>query len=98
MNRKGRLEVPAEFDCAGEFKDGLAPVRRGKWVGYIRKDGVYKIAPRYVWGSEFIGGVAEAQLPSGELQYLDRAGNVLRRFNPPPRESLLLDLSRGNGG
>lgn len=49
---------PTWFDAAGDFGDGLAPVKtNGKW-GYIDKHGRFAIAPRYRHATPFVRGFA----------------------------------------
>ena len=43
IDTDGRLAVNPQFDHAGEFEHGLAPVWLGKKQGYVNRDG------KYVW-------------------------------------------------
>jgi len=48
-----------QFESAGGYADGLAPVAVGGLTGYIDRKGRFVINPRFVYGGEFVGGLAQ---------------------------------------
>ena len=46
INPAGKVVIPPQFQDAGRFEDGLAPVLAGNTWGYIDKDGKLDIAPQ----------------------------------------------------
>jgi hypothetical protein len=57
---QGRIAIPFQFDGAGDFSEGLAPVKmHGKWKwGYIDRRGNMVIPPRFDSASSFSEGLA----------------------------------------
>ena len=45
VRKAGKMVIPAQFDAAAGFWEGLALVRVGKKFGYIDKSGKYVWAP-----------------------------------------------------
>lgn len=58
QDQSGTLVIPAQFDKAMKFSEGLAAVALGKKVGYIDTNGKLVIAPRFVHGEPFNEGLA----------------------------------------
>jgi hypothetical protein len=75
--------VPATFDGAFNFREGLAAVEVGKLFGFIDKTGKAVIAPRFdaVGGipSGFSEGIAAVRIGQ-KWGYIDRAGKIV--INP----------------
>ena len=84
INNKGEIAIPASFDNAYGFSEGLAPVKsNGKW-GYINRSGEFVIQPKYDGAEGFINGVAQISNYNGEDQsecYIDKKGNMLGKFD-----------------
>lgn len=60
-DKKGNLVIPAEWDFAGLFTEGFAPVNRnGKW-GYINTQGQLIIPLTYDNADNFWQGVAKVE-------------------------------------
>jgi hypothetical protein len=80
IDRMGKLVIPAQFDTAGDFSDGLASVRiKGdpdKW-GYIDKQGRYAIPPQFYSADNFQDGLAPVMMllhPGVKQGYIDPSG------------------------
>ncbi|MGL4562177.1 MAG: WG repeat-containing protein [Brevinema sp.] len=80
INQEGRIVLPARYESAGFFYDGLAKIsiinERNEYLyGFINTAGKEIISPKFVAVSEFSGGVARVQirgkyallLPNGSL-------------------------------
>lgn len=78
----GSLAIEPRFFDVGNFSDGLAYAaeEEGGLYGYIDSTGEYVIPPRFVFGSDFCGGMAEAGIYTDETQsetmggYIDAEG------------------------
>ena len=57
----GSTAIPAKFDSAGSFSEGLARVRVGSNWGFIRENGTYAIEPVFEQARHFSGGVAKVK-------------------------------------
>ena len=58
VNREGKLLIPAKYDAASQFAEGLACVREGSLHGYIDGNGFYKIHPQFHSARSFSEGLA----------------------------------------
>jgi hypothetical protein len=59
IDEKGKKVIPFIYVNAGEFRDGLAPVRLPKGLfGYINENGEWAIKPQYDYAREFSEGLA----------------------------------------
>jgi WG repeat protein len=58
QDQGGALVIPAQFDKATEFSEGLAAVALHKKIGYIDTNGKMVIAPHFVHGEPFHEGLA----------------------------------------
>ncbi|MEI6092295.1 MAG: WG repeat-containing protein [bacterium] len=65
--------IPARFEEAGEFIDGLARVKEQGLFGYINKKGEYVIQPIFSEATNFLNNVALVKLPN-EWICIDRNG------------------------
>ncbi len=82
IDRTGKLVIPAKFDDAGDFREGLAPVRvdtrdgkPGRW-GYIDKAGKWVLEPRFDRAESFSQGRAWTKTGQ-KAAFIDRTGKVL---------------------
>jgi len=80
IDRTGQLVIPAHFDEAGDFSEGLARVKvKGdpdKW-GYIDKQGNYVIPPQFYSAGDFREGLAPVWMllhPGIKQGYIDPLG------------------------
>ena len=77
INKAGQaVIVNRDFRAAGDFSDGLAPVKiNGKW-GYINKVGNILIDPKFNACGFFSGGLAVARI--GDIwSFIDKTGRVV---------------------
>jgi hypothetical protein len=76
VDGSGRAAIPASFDEAKPFAQGLAAVRdeNGRW-GYINLVGAYVIAPKYQDAGDFSEGLAPVAGDNGEWGYVDTSGH-----------------------
>jgi hypothetical protein len=58
IDRQGKVVIPARFDRATEFSEGLAAVTINHQVGYIDHQGRFAIEPRLLLGESFQNGAA----------------------------------------
>lgn len=83
IDKTGKVVIPAEYDSAGEFSEGLADAEKdGKW-GFIDKTGKTVIPFQYPWAAysssmfrplgEFHEGLATV-LKDGKFGYIDKTG------------------------
>ncbi len=86
IDKAGKIVIPASFERAYDFCEGLARVRlNGKW-GYIKPDGSYAVEPRYEDAQDFSDGMAAVML-GGKWGYVDAAGKeaIAPQFDEPQR-------------
>lgn len=85
MNRTGRVVIPAEYDDARDFSEGLALVAKDEQYGFIDRTGKVVIPLRYAYGSSFSEGLAAVTV-SRDWQvpgwgYIDREGRTRVEMN-----------------
>jgi WG containing repeat len=73
VSRAGTVAVPAVFDYAFRFSEGLAAVVKGGSTGYVDTTGQLVIAPRFDSGAPFSGGMARVML-GDKYGYINRTG------------------------
>ena len=70
--------MPARYEAAGNFSEGLAAVKEnGKW-GYIDGTGATVVAAKYASAGSFSEGLAAVK-SGGKYGYVDRTGKEARR-------------------
>jgi hypothetical protein len=68
--------IQPQFDYAGTFSEGLAPVKtEGKWA-YIDKTRNFIIQPQFDYAGTFSEGLAPVKT-KGKWAYIDKIGNVI---------------------
>lgn len=73
INTKGEIIIPAEYDFATYFSEGLSVVRKNGKYGYINKNGELVIPFRYDYARPFRHGYAKVQI--GQKFYIiDKQG------------------------
>src|SRR5437762_8660860 len=72
-SKPAELAIPAKFDEAGMFSEGLAPVRAGAKFGYSDVKGDTVIAPQFDFAARFAEGLAAAGIGSKQ-GYIDKTG------------------------
>lgn len=58
INKDGKVMIPAQFNYAGPFKNGIAVVSMNGNYGYINKTGKFIIPPIFANAGYFIDGIA----------------------------------------
>lgn len=58
INKDGKVIIPAQYDYAGPFKNGIAIVSQSGNYGYINRSGKFLIPPIFANAGYFIDGVA----------------------------------------
>ena len=72
----GTIVIPARYDWAGLFHEGLAGVViNGKW-GFIDKSGTLVIPARYDLAGDFSEGLAVVRT-NGKYGFIDKSGNMV---------------------
>ncbi len=83
VDRNGEIAMPAIFDCAYEFSEGLAVVRFGGFHtgkrGYININGEMVINPSYSYAYSFGNGIA-CVIVDEKPGYIDKTGEFI--FGP----------------
>jgi hypothetical protein len=79
MDGNCRMAVPARFDGAFEFTEGLAAVKAGDEWGYIDRSGQFVIAPRFAGAFHFADGLASVQIDKSSALwgFIDRTGKLV---------------------
>ena len=73
FKKDGVVVIPAKYNYASDFSEGLAAVKLdGKWV-YIDKSGKEVIPFKYDYAMSFSEGLARVEL-NGKYGYIDKAG------------------------
>jgi hypothetical protein len=83
IDTSGVLRISAEYDDAGDFAEGLAPVK-SSWFrgwGYINEEGRIVIPYRYKGAFSFDNGKAFV-MEGGKKLYINNAGEVIEELKP----------------
>jgi len=76
IDLNGKIIIPATFDEATHFGEGLAGVRVGEQWGFVNKSGEMVIQPQFDDVGVFSEGAASIAL-KGKWGFIDRKGKVL---------------------
>ncbi|HMX56709.1 MAG TPA: WG repeat-containing protein [Leptospiraceae bacterium] len=77
IDRRGNVSLPPVYESAGNFNDGVAPVRRrSEKTTYIRKDGSRAFQNDFELGYDFSEGLAAVSWSTNEA-FIDRTGKVV---------------------
>lgn len=80
INRTGKLIIPAVFNSAAPFSEGLAAVRKCDEAFFIDKTGKTVISGHFTYASSFSGGLASFETLTKDgllLGYSDRTGKIV---------------------
>lgn len=77
VNRNGNIVIPARFEEATDFNEGLATVKIGDKYGCIDSSGKVVISPRFDFIGKFKNGLAEITLDRLERGKIDRTGKIV---------------------
>jgi hypothetical protein len=75
IDKTGALVIPAEYDLAYSFENGLARVQKNGYWGYINKAGKAVVPIVYDQVDDFIGGFARV-MKDGKYGLVDTSGNL----------------------
>lgn len=87
INKKGELKIPAIFDGAGGFTEGVAPVKVKRYWGYLNKDGNFSINPVFTSVRNFhnrrafITFISPKDTTDVLNGYIDHRSNVIAQLN-----------------
>jgi hypothetical protein len=77
----GKIVIPIQFEEAGYFSEGLAPVEIGRKWGFIDKTGKTVIPPQYQYARSFSEGLAAVSIFSsrhwGMWGFIDKKGKMV---------------------
>src|SRR3989339_1691422 len=74
-DKAGKLVIPARYNAARPFSEGLALVMSGGKYGFIDAAGREVIKPAYQSAGDFGAGLAPVKL-KGSWGYIDKAGKI----------------------
>jgi len=86
IDRVGQIVIPVQYEGAGSFAEGLAPVMVGGQWGFIDKTGKAIIALQYDYAKEFSEGLAAVHVGTkwyvdaysgGHWGYIDKTGQLI---------------------
>ena len=75
----GKLVIPAKFNWARPFGEGLAGVQIGEKYGFINKNGKLVIPAKFDDVSEFSEGLAGANI-GNKCGYINKTGKFINAF------------------
>jgi hypothetical protein len=76
IDKTGEFVINPQFEFAGSFSEGLAPVQLGGVWGYIDKTGKYQINPQFEYEDSFSEGLARVKTLNG-WGYVDKTGKYV---------------------
>jgi hypothetical protein len=92
IDRSGKIIIEPQFDYAGQFSEGIAPVLMNKKWGFIDEFGKVVIEPQFdeVYWHRFSDGLIPVKL-GDKMGAIDKSGN----FVIEPKFETVLDFSEG---
>ena len=76
IDKTGALVIPAIYDDAFDFSDGLAYVKTNGKYGFVDKNGTFVIPAKYDYVYEFSGGLANVRI-KGKWGLIDTDGSLV---------------------
>ena len=79
IDKTGRIVVPATYDLALPFSNGMALVRGGaeSLFGFVDRAGREVMPPQFAFATAFNDDRSLVRLPGGRLTIIDRIGNSI---------------------
>ncbi|MGH9932431.1 MAG: WG repeat-containing protein [Pyrinomonadaceae bacterium] len=80
IDKTGKLVIPARFESAAPFSEGLAAIHQCDQSFFIDKTGKTVIAENYKYASSFAGGLAHVSILRNETLldgYIDKTGKIV---------------------
>ncbi|NLE30363.1 MAG: WG repeat-containing protein [Phycisphaerae bacterium] len=91
ISKEGRMVIPAQYEDAERFSEGMAPVRSDDRWGFINEQGKMVISPRFDQAGRFNDGLARVKV-DGKWGYVDQQGQLAIR----PQYDWAGDFKDGN--
>lgn len=76
IDRRGTMAIPATFELADSFSEGLSAVKLGAAWGFIDSAGRMAIAPQFLSARRFSEGLASVTR-GGRSAYIDSKGGLV---------------------
>ncbi|MFK7946591.1 MAG: WG repeat-containing protein [Saprospiraceae bacterium] len=86
INTSGMLVIPAKFEKAASFSEGLAKVCVNGKYGFIDKSGNWVIQPKYENVSNFKKGIASVYQKNERMGYINQIGKFVWRASKPKKK------------
>jgi hypothetical protein len=83
IDRNGNIVIPARFEDARDFSEGLATVKIGDKYGCIDSSGKVVIPPQFDFIDEFKNGLAEITRGGLEKGKIDKTGKIVTPPSSP---------------
>jgi hypothetical protein len=80
IDEVGRVIIPAQFEIARPFSEGLAAVAIANRWGYVNKMGMVAIPLQFEQAEEFVQGVAKVYTDAHHWRYIDRSGQPVSPY------------------
>jgi hypothetical protein len=77
IDQSGKMAIPAFFDWASDFSEGLAAVKMAEAWGYSDQSGKFVVTPRFDVASDFYDGKACANMGNQVLNLLKIDGHIV---------------------
>jgi hypothetical protein len=81
LNTKGQIVIPAKFDFALYFTEGLSAVKQHEKWGYIDKKGNVVIPFKFDYALPFRSGYAKVQIKD-DFFIIDQEGKIILNSKP----------------
>ena len=78
IDKSGELVIPAKYNRAWKFSEGLGKVLLNNKFGFIDKDGSFVIMPQFDMAWDFIDVLAQVKI-DGKFGFIDKTGILVRR-------------------
>ena len=89
MNKDGTLLIPAIYEDAHEFSEGLASVKLGGKWGFIDRTGKVVVPMQFEDAGVFKNGLASVRVKNQGMGFIDKVGNM----RIPPRYKQVSNFS-----
>jgi hypothetical protein len=102
IDKTGKPISDLRFEGAGDFAEGLAPVKMGGRWGYVDQSGRIVIDPRFAWAGQFSEGLAGV-FDGKNYGFIDRTGKLViqPRFQSvsafADQRALVMDVTEKRG-
>jgi len=80
IDKTGKFVIPPQYESAGRFSEGLAPINNCDEAFFIDKSGRKIITGNFRYATPFFGGLARVDLTTGHgltWGYIDKSGKMI---------------------